>query len=102
MTSFKGQHTPQSIILQCVRCFFNKAGINQFNDENNRRAKIRQYKYLNNIIEQDHRRIKRVTRPMLDFNNFHSARATLVGIEFMAMINKGQMKKIMSGSYAQL
>jgi len=39
----------------------NKAGINQYNDANNRRAKIRQCKYLNNIIEQDHRRIKRIT-----------------------------------------
>ena len=40
----------------------NKAGINQFNDENNRRVKIRQCKYLNNIVEQDHRRIKRSTK----------------------------------------
>ena len=76
----------------------NKAGINQFNNENNRRVKIRQCKYLNNIVEQDHRRIKRITRPMLGFNNFHSARATLIGIELMAMINKGQMKKNIVGS----
>ncbi|OUR97569.1 hypothetical protein A9Q81_12900 [Gammaproteobacteria bacterium 42_54_T18] len=54
--------------------------------------------YPTNIVEQDHRRRKRITRPMLGFNNFHSARATLVGIELMAMINKGQMKKTMSGS----
>ena len=76
----------------------NKAGINQFNNESNRRVKIRQCKYLNNIVEQDHRRIKRITLPMLGFNNFHSARATLIGIELMAMVNKGQMKKNIMGS----
>ncbi|MBL4863277.1 MAG: DDE-type integrase/transposase/recombinase, partial [Crocinitomicaceae bacterium] len=75
----------------------NKAGIKQFNHDNNRRVKIRQCKYLNNIVEQDHRRIKRITRPMLGFKSFQSARATLVGIELMAMINKGQMKKNMVG-----
>ena len=54
--------------------------------------------YPTNIVEQDHRRIKRITRPTLGFKSFHSARATLAGIELMAMINKGQMKKIMVGS----
>ena len=76
----------------------NKASINQINNENNRRVKICQCKYLNNIVEQDHRRIKRITRPMSGFNNFHSARATLIGIELMAIINKGQMKKNIVGS----
>jgi putative transposase len=76
----------------------NKAGIKQFNRDNNRRVKIRQCKYLNNIVEQDHRRVKRITRPVLCFNNFHSARSTLAGIELMAMIKKGQMKKNMGSS----
>ncbi|PCJ38645.1 MAG: IS6 family transposase [Moraxellaceae bacterium] len=76
----------------------NKAGIKQFNSDNNRRVKIRQCKYLNNIIEQDHRRIKRITRPMLGFNNFHSAQSTLAGIELVAMLKKGQMKKNMVGT----
>ncbi|MFT5550130.1 MAG: putative transposase [Candidatus Azotimanducaceae bacterium] len=71
----------------------NKAGINQFNDENNRRMKIRQCKYLNNIIEQDHRRVKRITRLMLGFKNFRTAQSTLAGIELVAMLKKGQMKK---------
>ena len=51
-------------------------------------------KYLNNIIEQDHRRIKRKTRPMLGFKNFYAAQRTLAGIEVMAMIKKGQMKTL--------
>jgi len=45
-------------------------------------------KYLNNIIEQDHRFIKRRTRPMLGFKSFHSAAATLEGIEVAQMIRK--------------
>ncbi|MFV0302174.1 MAG: DDE-type integrase/transposase/recombinase, partial [Paracoccus sp. (in: a-proteobacteria)] len=48
-------------------------------------------KYLNNIIEQDHRFIKRMTRPMLGFKAFHSAAATLAGIETAHMIRKGQL-----------
>ena len=70
----------------------NKAGIKQFNRDFNKRIKIRQCKYLNNIIEQDHRRIKRLTRQMLGFKNFHAAQKTLAGIEVMAMIKKGQIK----------
>jgi len=51
---------------------------------------IRQVKYLNNILEQDHRFIKRITRPMLGFKAFHSATATIAGIEVAHMIRKGQ------------
>ena len=51
---------------------------------------MRQCKYLNNIVEQDHRAIKRITRPMLGFKSFWSARM-IAGIETMHMIRKGQM-----------
>ncbi len=47
-------------------------------------------KYLNNIVEQDHRFIKRRTRPMLGFKAFVSASTTLAGIEIANMIRKGQ------------
>jgi transposase-like protein len=70
----------------------NQAGWKQYNQDDMKRIKIRQCKYLNNIIEQDHRRIKRLTRPMLGFKNFHAAQRTLAGIEVMAMIKKGQIK----------
>ncbi|MDR6504281.1 transposase-like protein, partial [Burkholderia ambifaria] len=53
---------------------------------------IRQQKYLNNIVEQDHRAIKRRTPPMMGFKDFHCARILLGGIEMMHMIAKGQMK----------
>lgn len=52
--------------------------------------KILQVKYLNNILEQDHRFIKRITGRMLGFKAFHSASATLDGIETAHMIRKGQ------------
>jgi len=48
-------------------------------------------KYLNNIVEQDHRGVKRVTRPMLGFKSFVAAQDTLVGIELMHMIKKRQL-----------
>ena len=54
-------------------------------------AEIRTIKYLNNIVEQDHRAVKRVTRPMLGFKSFDAAQDTLVGIELMHMIKKRQM-----------
>jgi len=76
----------------------NKVGIKDYNSENGRRVKIRQCKYLNNIVEQDHRRIKRITKSMLGFKNFRSAQATLSEIELAAMIKKGQMKRNISGS----
>ncbi len=52
---------------------------------------IRQSQYLNNLVEQDHRTVKRIVRPMLGFHSFRSARVTLSGIELMPMIKKGQM-----------
>ncbi len=48
-------------------------------------------KYLNNIVEQVHRFIKKRTRPTLGFKNFYSAPATISGIENIRMIQKGQI-----------
>ena len=70
----------------------NTAAIKQYNSDENKRIKIRQCKYLNNIVEQDHRFIKRRIRPMLGFKSFWSARATLAGIEVWRMLKKGQNK----------
>lgn len=52
--------------------------------------RIRQSRYLNNRIEQDHRRIKRRVRPMLGFKAFTSAAVTLAGIEMVQMMRKRQ------------
>ena len=54
---------------------------------------IRQIKYLNNVVEQDHRAVKRVTRPMLGFKSFDAAQCTLTGIELMHMLRKGQREE---------
>jgi IS6 family transposase len=54
-------------------------------------AKLRQVKVLNNIVEQDHRRIKRLVRPGLGFKSFTTASRTIAGYEAMAMIRKGQV-----------
>ena len=52
---------------------------------------LRQSKYLNNIVEQDHRAIKRLVRPMLGFKSFRCARAIIASIETTYMIKKGQL-----------
>jgi len=50
---------------------------------------MRQNKYLNNIVEQDHRAVNRITRPMLGFKSFWGAQIVIAGIEVMHMIRKG-------------
>ena len=54
----------------------------------------RRGRWLNNRVEQDHRRIKRLTRPMLGFGSFQTARRTLAGVEAMAMLSKGQVRAV--------
>ena len=54
-------------------------------------AKLRRVKFLNNIVEQDHRRIKRLVCPGLGFKSFVTATQTIAGYEAMAMIRKGQV-----------
>jgi transposase-like protein len=48
--------------------------------------------HLNNIVAQDHRSVKRITRPMLGFKSFEAAQSTLAGIELMHMLQKGQLE----------
>jgi IS6 family transposase len=63
-------------------------------DELWRFSRLRQCKFLNNIVEQDHRRLKRLIRPGLGFGSFHTARRTLAGYEAMVMVRKGQVRKV--------
>lgn len=69
----------------------NEAAIKWYNKEHGTAIIIRQVKYLNNMVEQDHRGVKRVTRPMLGFKSFEAAQATLIGIELMHMLKKQQL-----------
>jgi putative transposase len=70
----------------------NTAAIASYNLEQDAEIELRQVKYLNNVVEQDHRAIKRQVRPMMGFKSFWSAAVTLAGIELMHMIRKGQLK----------
>ena len=68
----------------------NKAALHYCNQEVKQEEKIevRQIKYLNKIIEQYHRFIKKRTKPTLGFKSFQSAKATIDGIESVRMIQK--------------
>lgn len=61
-------------------------------------VELRQNKYLNNIVEQDHRGIKRLVKPGIGFGSFNTARRTLKGYEIMNMIRKGQIKGVGKGA----
>jgi len=89
--AFKNNGIPEKVAVD--KSGSNKHALDHFNEDLDQEAQyeIRQIKYLNNIVEQDHRFIKKRTRPMLGFKNFHSAKATLAGIENIRMIQKGQI-----------
>jgi putative transposase len=82
--------TPEKIAID--KSGANTAAIEEYNTDNEASIELRQVKYLNNVVEQDHRAIKRMTRPMLGFKSFWSAAITLAGIELMHMIRKCQLK----------
>ena len=68
----------------------NKAAIDAINTCCGVPIVVHQVKYLNNVVEQDHRAIKRVTRPVPNFKLFRAAHCVLAGVELMHMIRKGQ------------
>jgi putative transposase len=80
--------------LENMNCLLMLAGLISF-------VEILQIKYLNNLIEQDHRFIKKTTQPMMGFKAFHSAKATIDGIETAHMIRKGQLTKESIPAYKQ-
>ena len=71
----------------------NTAAIEGLRADSRAEIELRQSKYLNNLIEQDHRAVKRIVRPMLGFKNFRCARAVIAGIETMHMIKKGPARR---------
>ena len=79
----------------------NTAAIEAYNKESGASIEIRQCKYLNNIVEQDHRRVKQKTRAALGFKAFYSAHATVVGVELIHMIRVGQVRPIPGGSFIE-
>ena len=85
-----GHGTPEKITID--KSGANTAAIERHNAETEAGIEIRQIEYLDNIVEQDHRAIKRLVRPMLGFKSFRSAAVTLAGIELIHMIRKGQLR----------
>jgi putative transposase len=88
--AIKWNGTPEKITID--KSGANTAAIESHNAVTEAGIEIRQIKYLNNIVEQDHRAIKRLVRPMLGFKSFRSAAVTLAGIELMQLIRKGQLQ----------
>ena len=71
----------------------NTAAIEGMRADSGADIELRQSKYLNNIVEQDHRAIKRIVRPMLGFKSFRCASILIAGIETMHMIKKEQLDR---------
>jgi len=89
--AFKHNALPNKITID--KSGSNISALNNANKElpQDKQIEVRQNKYLNNIIEQDHRFIKKRTKPMLGFKSFNSARTTIAGIENIRMIQKKQI-----------
>ena len=81
---------PEKITVDKSAC--NTAAIQSIRDDSGVDIELRQSKYLNNLVEQDHRAIKRIARPMLGLKTFRCARAVIAGIETMHMIKKGRLQ----------
>jgi putative transposase len=69
----------------------NEAAIKSYNKERGTAIAIRQIRYVNNIVEQDHRAVKRIPRPRLGFKSFEAAQGTIAGVELIHMIKKRQL-----------
>src|SRR6266446_5974567 len=88
-TAIRRHGVPEKITIDGSAA--NEAAIKSYNAAHGTTIVIRKSKYLNTIVEQDHRGVKQVTRPMLGFKSFDAAQDTLVGIELMHMLKKRQM-----------
>jgi len=96
---FNSQHTIIPRVITVDKNASYPAAVKELKSEGilSEGCEIRQVKYLNNIVEQDHRFIKRLVKPGLGFQSFHTAVRTLKGYEIMNMIRKGQIKEIKKG-----
>ncbi len=87
--AIRNQELPEKITIDPSGA--NTAAIKHYNRTHKTTIGIRHSRYLNNIVEQDHRGVKRITHPMLGFKSFWAARCTIAGIEVMHAIRKGQL-----------
>lgn len=98
--AFKNNNAPDKINID--KSGSNISALKAANDNlpKEQQIEIRQNKYLNNMVEQDHRFIKKRTKPMLGFKNFQSAKITIAGIENIRMIQKRQIRGADAHPYA--
>jgi len=89
--AFKHNYHPEKVAID--KSGSNISALKAANKElsEDKRIEVRQVKYLNNIVEQDHRFIKKRTKPMLGFKSFRSAKITIIGIENIRIIQKRQL-----------
>ena len=89
----KGKHTQTPQVINVDQNPAYPKAVKQLKEEQQfpQTTQLRPVRYLNNRVEQNHRRIKRLVKPGLGFGSFNTARRTLKGYEAMSMIGKGQI-----------
>jgi transposase-like protein len=90
--AMKGQRTPTKITLDAYAASHRAVAELKGNAKLPKRVPVRTSKYLNNLIEQDHRRIKQRLRPMLGLKSFRTAAVVISGIELAEKIKKKQFQ----------
>ena len=88
----KSQRIPTKITLDAYAASHRAVTELKAMGELSKRVRVRTSRYLNNAIEQDHRRVKQRLRPMLGFKGFQTAAIVIGGIELAEKIKKGQFK----------
>ena len=94
--AIRSHGVPKTIIID--QSGSNTAATEEHNQRHRTAIEIRQSKYLNNLVEQDHRVVKQKVRPMLGFKSSWTARCTIAGIEVLHAIRKGQQLSFGTGS----
>jgi len=105
LTKQRDEQAAKKFLIKAIRCHggvpekitidgsaASEAAIKSYNAEHGTAIIIRQVKYLNHIVEQDYRAVKKVTRSMMGFKSFKAAQSSLTGIELMHMLHKGQLE----------
>ena len=90
--AIKNQRMPTKITLDAYAASHRAVADLKASGELSRRVQVRSSKYLNNLIEQDHRRVKQRLRPMLGLKSFRTAAIVISGVELAEKIKKGQYK----------
>lgn len=90
--ALKARHNKQPRVINVDKNAAYPPAIENLKEEKalNKKCKLRQVKYLNNRVEQDHRFVKKITKAGLGYQSFYTAWRTIRGIEIMHMLNKGQ------------